>query len=327
MRMSRSSAPVLALVALLSACAQPLPSPGGGYYFADGYGPDSSGVYPDGGEEPGVDVGSTEDAGSTDAAVMDTGSTDVGKTDIGIADTSKTDSLPTPSAMTVAGCPDGKFSETPPNLSASLKDAIAKFDPANGSKFVQEALAIRYPLGAKILQEGSAKPMGGGKTCVDVFFQAAQGKTPSGALGQASTLVHECGHVYDQALSQFGSHTYFVNESVKFTCTGLAYKGQNAGFARSRIKGDGFDATWPPCAKFGDQGCDGYAPIYLSGNPDDAQFDSGDQGYDMLLEEVNQYVNSLVTDYSFADQQQWSVSAEDGILTLAWYMEIGRAHV
>ena len=163
--------------------------------------------------------------------------------------------------------------------------------------------------------------MAGGKTCIDVFFQPSMGKTAAGALGQASTLVHECGHLYDQSLSQFGSHTYFVNESKKFTCSGLSYQGPNTGFARSRIKGDGFDATWPACAKFGDQGCDGYAPIYLSGNPDDGQFDSGDQGYDMLLEEVNQYVNSLVTDYALADQQQWSVSAEDGILTLAWYME------
>lgn len=267
-----------------------------------------------------VSVGSEDGQGGGDAGAaadaqpaFDSSAADATKADTG--------QPPAGNAHTVASCPDGKFPEpSPANPKASLASATGGFAAAQAVAFIEAALALRYPVGKTLLAEGKKVAMGGGKNCVDAFFQASKAGSPSAALGQASTLVHECGHFYDMGQSGFSGRMYYLNEAVQFTCTGLSYQGSNKGFARSQIKGDGFDASWQPCASFGMSGCDGYAPIYLSGDPKDAKFDSGDQGYDMLLEEVAQYVNSLAVDYAFADQSPFSTSAEDGILTFLWYM-------
>ncbi|MSQ85024.1 MAG: hypothetical protein EXR77_19475 [Myxococcales bacterium] len=227
--------------------------------------------------------------------------------------------MTTASDKTVASCPDGQFSETPANPSGDIKSLVAAFTPTAALTFIGQALGVRYPLGQFLLTEGAKTKMGGGKNCVDAFFQASQGSTAAGALSQASTLVHECGHLYDIGKSG-AARMYFINEKIQFLCAGLSNQGTNKSFARSLIKADAYGAAWPACANFGMQGCDGYAPIYLNGNPSDTKFESGDQGYDMLLEEVTQYVNSLATDYAFASQSQFSTSAEDGILTFLWYM-------
>ena len=251
---------------------------------------------------------------STDGTTPDANSTDAAATETASADT-----VTTPNDKTVAGCPDGQFSETPANPAGDIKSLVAAFTPASALTFIDQALGVRYPLGQFLLVEGAKTKMGGGKNCVDAFFQAAQGSTAAGALSQASTLVHECGHLYDIGKSG-AARMYFINEKIQFLCTGLSYQGTNKSFARSLIKNDAYGAAWPACANFGMQGCDGYAPIYLNGNPSDTKFESGDQGYDMLLEEVTQYVNSLATDFAFASQSQFSTSAEDGILTFLWYM-------
>src|SRR5262249_13037648 len=69
--------------------------------------------------------------------------------------------------------------------------------------------------------------------------------------------------------------------------------------------------------------CDMYADIYLNGSPTDGTFDSGDQGFNMLLEEAVQYVNSLASAWAFADQYPpgQRTSDRDGILTFLWYLE------
>lgn len=278
-----------------------------------------------------ADAGKTQnDSGIVDSGAKDSGVADAAKNDVqndaaqkdqaandlGPADTGSTSS---PSAMTWPTCIDGQYTEIAADPSADLTAALAKFSASNGVAFVTEALGIRYPLGKFIMQSGDASPGQGG--CIKLFWQADQGKTPADAILQASTLVHECGHMYDNGKSSFGDHDYFVSDGVEFKCKGLAYQGANKGFARSLIKGDEFNALWPACANFGDEGCDGYAPIYLDGDPNDGKFDSGDQGYDMVLEEVTQYVNSLATSYAVADQTEWNTSAEDGILTYMWYTE------
>lgn len=83
-------------------------------------------------------------------------------------------------------------------------------------------------------------------------------------------------------------------------------------FARSRMNGDTFSALLPD---------DFYRDVYLDGDPDDATFDGGDQGFNSVLEEATQYVNSLATDWALRDQLSFSVSARDGILTFLWYIE------
>ncbi|MBW2460407.1 MAG: hypothetical protein JRH11_02090, partial [Deltaproteobacteria bacterium] len=48
-----------------------------------------------------------------------------------------------------------------------------------------------------------------------------------------------------------------------------------------------------------------------------------DQGFNSVLEEALQYVNSLATEYAFADQMTpgQRTTAKDGILTFLWYIE------
>ena len=263
------------------------------------------------------------DSGAKDSAVVDAAKNDTqndilqkdqGPNDLGPADTGPKENS---GAMTSPTCIDGQYSEVAANPSADISAALAKFSASDGVAFVTEALGVRYPLGKFIMQSGDAN--GGG--CIKMFWQASQGTTPADAILQASTLVHECGHMYDNSKSSFGDHDYFIRNGVEFKCKGLAYQGANKGFARSLIKGDEFNVLWPACANFGDLGCDGYAPSYLDGDPKDGKFDSGDQGYDMVLEEVTQYVNSLATSYAVADQTEWNTSAEDGILTYMWYTE------
>ncbi len=225
--------------------------------------------------------------------------------------------------MTSPTCMDGLYTETTALSSGDLAAEVAAFSATDGVAFVSAVLAKRYPNGKFIMESGDVASKASTPGCIKLFWSPAQGKTAQGALGQAGLLVHECGHMYDLALAggTYTSNTYFVHEDLEFKCTGLSYTGANAGFARSLIKGDEFNAAWPACANFGEQNCDGYAPLYLNGEPKDEKFDSGDQGYNMVIEEVNQYVNSLATGYAVADQLPYNSSAEDGILTYFWYMQ------
>ena len=66
--------------------------------------------------------------------------------------------------------------------------------------------------------------------------------------------------------------------------------------------------------------CDFYRQVYLDGDPDDDNFEGGDQGYNSVLEETTQYINSLAVGYAFNDLYSGSVSERDGILTFLWYI-------
>jgi hypothetical protein len=93
-------------------------------------------------------------------------------------------------------------------------------------------------------------------------------------------------------------------------------------FARSRLNHDTFASQRPPCPEEVYEGpdCDGWANVYLDGDPNDENFDGGDQGFDNLLDEVVQYANSLATSYAF--QSELSETHErDGNLTFLWYVQ------
>ena len=91
--------------------------------------------------------------------------------------------------------------------------------------------------------------------------------------------------------------------------------------ARSRIRNDAYQGLRPPCNGRLTRTCDHYADVYLDGNPDDGNFEGGDQGFNSVLEETLQYVNSLATGYAFEDFYRGSRSERDGILTFLWYLE------
>ena len=226
----------------------------------------------------------------------------------------------TPSGTTVIGCYDGDYEETVPTGTESIAAELAAYSPAGLNDFVYSVLDKRYPLGSFLVEGGmtSDGPFAG-QDCIGQFVS----NTSSGeaVIGALATVVHECGHFYDINLGGFFESAFVIREDLTFSCPGGAGE-VNGGptFARSLIKNDKYSALWTPCENFGDQNCqDSYAGVYLSGDPFDGQFDSGDQGFDSVLEEVTQYVNSLATDYAFDDFISGSISARDGILTFLWY--------
>lgn len=218
-------------------------------------------------------------------------------------------------------CIDGMYSETLPAASASVSDLVSGY-AGDYQTFVDAVLTRRYPIGANIVRNGrmSTAIMG---DCVEIFLGGRTG-TASDVFGGLGTVVHECGHLYDLGLVSFGSSAYVINDELTITCSmGDTTDRGGQTFARSLMNGDDRAADRPPCGGAGGPGCDGYADVYLDGDPFDGTFDGGDQGFNSVMEEATQYVNSLATAYAYADQMSPGLrtSAKDGILTFLWYIE------
>lgn len=206
-------------------------------------------------------------------------------------------------------CSDGRYRESIlPDPRASL---VGLSLDAGLPALVDDALTRRYPFG-RVLVEGARASRLFPQDCSVVFSGGAT--TVAQALQRLDVVVHECGHIYNLSQGAFTSSVYALQPSQTITCPSVST------FARSRLRGDTFQAARPPCASFG-RGCDSYAPIYLDGNPDDTTFQGGDQGYPSVVEETVQYVNSLATSFAFADQVRGQTSARDGLLTFLWYLE------
>lgn len=213
-------------------------------------------------------------------------------------------------------CVDGRYREALPNRDAPIDDLIAGYSSANALGFVQAVLERRYPHGWTLVREGQH----GFIDCVDSFLRDRA--SASAVIGSLGTLVHECGHVYDMELSSGSNSVFAIRADLQLTgARGDATERGGATFARSLIRADAYQALRPPCPSGSYRGCDFYADTYLDGSPTDGSFQSGDQGFNMLLEEVLQYSNSLAIGYAFADQRGGrSVSDRDGMLTFLWYV-------
>ena len=204
-------------------------------------------------------------------------------------------------------CP--AYTETLPT-NASL--AGLSFSRETAKEFLLGALALRYPVGKAIVEGGMT---GGGLygNCLDAFL--TNKSSADAVLRYASTTVHECGHFYDLGQSKGASATYVIRPDLKFTCeSGDTTSRGGKTFARNLIKQDAHSAKRRPCGG-GAKGCDSYASTYLDGQ-------SGAQGYNSVLEEAAQYVNSLATALAFQEQYtKTNASERDGILTFLWYIE------
>ncbi len=217
-------------------------------------------------------------------------------------------------------CQPGAYTETLPTPTASIADLVSSYAPPAYQDFVLKILERRYPLGKSLVTRGLANTEQG--NCIERF--TSDRSNAAAILRRLEVVVHECGHIADFALSKsLGTNGYFIRDDLTFSCkSGDTTTRGGVTFARSRIRGDAYNASRPPCGGTVTKGCDSYANVYLDGNPDDAKFESGDQGYNLLLEEAVQYVNSLATGYAFEDQLKTTiVSNRDGILTLLWYLE------
>lgn len=238
--------------------------------------------------------------------------------DAGVLPTGDAGPPPPPSGYVDPMCTDGQYTETPPDPTASLDGVSFAGDvPA----FVDAALARRYPFGLELVRGGRMETRFG--DCSELF--AGSPSSDADLYRRLDTIVHECGHIYDGFLSRSPTNAYVISAApLRFDCRrgDTTTRGGDT-FARSRIRTDAYQAMRAPCTGGGARGCDFYADTYLDGDPDDATFQGGDQGFNMLLEEAVQYVNSLVTSWVFADRMSagTSTSARDGILTLLWYVE------
>lgn len=221
---------------------------------------------------------------------------------------------PLPTGPVDPACVDGQYTEALPLLS-DISSHMASYSAANTRGFYEAILDARYPMGAQVVREADRSNF----DCVEAFKGSAQ--TAAQALDGLGTVVHECGHFYDLDRGGFAGSHYAITPTLSFQCSrGDTTSRGGMTFERSRINQDQFASMRPYCNQGRD--CDFYASVYLDGDPDDAMFDGGDQGYNSVLEETTQYINSLATAYAFRDTYTTTKSERDGILTFLWY--IGR---
>jgi hypothetical protein len=219
-------------------------------------------------------------------------------------------------------CVDGQYRETLPTVEASIDEATANYTADNWRGYVEQVLMQRYPLGWHLINRAIIEAPEQFGDCMNRFLGA------SGSAAQINrqigTFVHECGHFLDVGLGWGRSEDFYVvNSGLTISCSqGDSIERGGRTFARSRINNDSYSALRPPCGGAGSsENCDNYADTYLDGNPDDNEFEGGDQGFNMLLEEAFQYVNSLATNYALADTISGSISGRDGILTHLWWVQ------
>jgi len=220
------------------------------------------------------------------------------------------------------GCAQSRWAETLPNQS-SLSGIT--FSSANANDYLLQALAKRYPIGKTIVEGGVNSSLAAEQgNCIDRFLDDKS--SASSVLRGAGTVVHECGHLFDLGEGTGGQDAYEVkpgSPAVRFACkSGDTTSRGGKTFARSILKTDSYYASRKACGGSVKQGCDMYADIYLDGSATNSSFESGDQGFNSVLEEANQYVNSLATALAFKDQFTDQKSSDrDGILTFLWYIE------
>tara|TARA_B100001750_G_scaffold240733_1_gene250991 strand:- start:699 stop:1754 length:1056 start_codon:yes stop_codon:yes gene_type:complete len=234
-------------------------------------------------------------------------------------DTGEGDAFVPTSPLVDPACVDGMYSEVLPAVDADISDLTWAGDVG---AYVDAFLDRRYPVGAALVRGGRTNT-DYGQDC-DVLY-AGSPSSAGDVIDRMNTIVHECGHFYDGELSTFTDNTYVVTPTQQISCSrGDATDRGGDTFARSRINDDEYAALRPACPS-GSSGpdCDFYADTYLDGDPDNGNFEGGDQGFNMLIEEAFQYVNSLATSWSVLDQSPpgRSTTARDGILTFLWYVE------
>ena len=222
---------------------------------------------------------------------------------------------------TKPGCAQTMYTETLPT-SASLSGL--SFSSAQAQTYMLGALQLRYPLGKFITEGGISSPLAAQQgNCVDRFL--SDKSSADAVLRGATTAVHECGHLFDLGAGE--------GRGRRIVCIAHGSPLRLLGRRHHRARRQDVRAQPHPQRQLlreapgvrgnrSAQGCDFYANTYLDGNPDDAMFDSGDQGYNSVLEEATQYVNSLATALAFKDAFAGTKSSDrDGILTFLWYIE------
>ncbi len=212
-------------------------------------------------------------------------------------------------------CNEALYSEPFPDSLLDISDM--SYSPSDATAFYRELSARRYPFGATLIDEGKLYTA---QDCVGLFNSGVARFDQ--ALGRVSTIVHECGHFWSFREEDFSNALFNIAPGITLTCqNGDSEDRFGKTFAKSLIRQDDESAKRPPCDESSGP-CDFYAEVYLDGNAFDNSFEGGDQGFNMIVEETIQYVNSLASEYGVRDRfTNFSTSARDGILTHLWYMQ------
>ncbi|GAA0259022.1 hypothetical protein GCM10010492_70010 [Saccharothrix mutabilis subsp. mutabilis] len=233
-------------------------------------------------------------------------------------------------------CADGTFVQTVedfrvPSQFTDISDLVNGYSAAGYMNFINGVLSRRYPTGKRIVD------LGGGQAAVDRWLWRKD--TAAQVLGQLSMVVHEIGHQIDKSNPE---NKYFVTRTrngadLVLTAPGMHGKGTTStspmfSMARSLLLADAENRKRPPAERgtittsrefgSGSHGSDRtYAETYLNGDPSDTRFDSGDQGFNMLVEEWNQYINSMAVTYYLRGDTSTRTSDRHALLTFLWWIE------
>lgn len=218
-----------------------------------------------------------------------------------------------------------RYAEPLPRREMPIDDIA--FDPDRREAYMRAVLERRYPLGGWVVDVGLARGFLKG-SCVTRFLGDAA--RTEDFMRRIPVIVHECGH-YADTMGKEGVAAYSVRPDLELRCTGGASTARGGRtFPRSELLRDGLAAKWPACSPEGRTGtCDMYASLYLGGDPSNGDFELGDLGFDYLLEEALQYVQSLATGLALVVRDSGSaVSHRDGVLVhmgyVARYLRLAR---
>lgn len=247
-----------------------------------------------------------------------------------------TDDYPAKIVLVDKNCIDGEYILNPKETFfkqsefPSIQDLVSSYNENNYMAFIYGVLERRYPTGKSIIEQG------GGQQAVDKWLWSTS--SASSVLSSLGTVVHEIGHGIDQSNPE---NWYFIsvdadNNPFSFTVPGMHGEMTTSSspmysMERSLVLADDQNYKRPPAQsdkiftseEFGEGpfGCDKmFAETYLNGDPTNSSFEGGDQGYNMLIEEYVQYINSLACAYYFQDYNRPS-SDRHAMLTWMWWNE------
>jgi hypothetical protein len=248
----------------------------------------------------------------------------------------RADNYTGPIVLVDKNCIDGEYILGPkeqfftPDEFPSIQDLVSSFSSSNYMSFIYGVLERRYPTGKSIIEQA------GGQSAVDKWlWNTGSASSVLRGLGMA---IHEVGHGLDESTPE---NWYFIsldkdNNPLTFTTPGMHGEMTWSGspqysMERSLLLDDDQNYKRPPAQSSeittsnewgeGPFGCDGnYAETYLTGDPNNSSFEGGDQGYNSLIEEYTQYVNSLAYAYYFQDYFRPS-SDRHAMYTWMWWNE------
>jgi hypothetical protein len=208
-------------------------------------------------------------------------------------------------------CIDGEFiieqkeQFLQPSDFPSIQDLIDNY--SDKMTFINGILERRFPTGKAIVDLG-------GESALDMWLMGAN--SASGILRSLGMALHEVGHGITEQVPENDYLVYAdkqTGDGVHFIVPGMHGKNNWSGspmhsMARSGIVNDEYHNLGPA-------GCDTYISTYLTGS-------SGQQGYNSLIDELNQYVNSLAYAYYFQDVVNVRPSSDvHALLTWLWWNE------